>query len=433
MSARRPDGGAAGGPSQDGAAVNAPGADGRAAGGPDGRAGGPPRPARLAAADVVRLGAAGLRARPLRMVLSAAGIAIGIAAMLAVVGISASSRAGLDRTLAALGTNLLTAAPGRTFSGADAALPPESLAMVRRIGPVRAVSATGTVDAKVYRNDHVPAAESGSIAVLAARDDLPETLRATPARGRWLTGTSPDAPVVVLGATAAERLGIRGPGPRVWLGGQWFAVVGILAPVPLARELDSAALIGWSAARRLLGFDGSPTTVYTRSLDAAVEQVRAVLAATVNPQAPNEVLVSRPSDALAAARATDAALQGLMLGLGAVALLVGGVGVANTMLISVLERRAEIGLRRALGATRAQVCGQFLMESLLLAATGGAAGVAAGSAVTAGWSWWRSWPVAVPWWALAGGLAATLLVGAAAGFYPALRAARLTPTEALTG
>ncbi|MEV8508408.1 ABC transporter permease [Actinoplanes sp. NPDC051475] len=390
-----------------------------------------PRPARLAAADVVRLGASGLRARPLRMVLSAAGIAIGIAAMLAVVGISASSRAGLDRTLSALGTNLLTAAPGQTFGGEDAKLPPESLAMVRRIGPVSAVSATGVLAAKVYRNEHIPVGENGSIAVLAARQDLATTLRAALTRGRWLTGTAPGAPAVVLGAAAAQRLGIRAPGPRVWLGGQWFAVVGILAPVPLARELDSAALVDWSTAQRLLGFDGSPTTVYTRSLEAAVEQVRAVLAATVNPAAPNEVQVSRPSDALAAARATDAALQGLMLGLGAVALLVGGVGVANTMLISVLERRAEIGLRRALGATRGQVCGQFLMESLLLSTAGGAAGVLAGAAITAAWSWWRAWPVAVPLWALAGGLTATLAVGAAAGLYPALRASRLTPTEAL--
>ncbi|MEV4639846.1 ABC transporter permease [Actinoplanes sp. NPDC049548] len=391
-----------------------------------------PRPARLATADVVRLGAAGLRARPLRMVLSAAGIAIGIAAMLAVVGISASSRAGLDRTLAALGTNLLTAAPGSTLGGEDAHLPPESLAMVGRIGPVDSVSATGLLDAKVYRNEHIPVAENGSIAVLAARADLAATLRAGIARGRWLTGTAPDAPAVVLGATAAERLGIRAPGPRVWLGGRWFAVVGILAPVPLARELDAAALVDWSAAQRLLGFDGSPTTVYTRSREAAVEQVRAVLAATVNPAAPNEVKVSRPSDALAATRATDAALQGLMLGLGAVALLVGGVGVANTMLISVLERRAEVGLRRALGATRGQIWRQFLMESLLLSALGGAAGAAAGAVITAAWAWWRSWPVAVPLWALAGGLAATLTVGAAAGLYPAVRAARLTPTEALT-
>ncbi|GGN20340.1 putative ABC transport system permease protein [Actinoplanes campanulatus] len=390
-----------------------------------------PVPARLAPDDVVRVGAAGLRTRPLRIVLSALGIAIGIAAMLAVVGISASSRAELDRTLRALGTNLLTVAPGNTLAGAQAKLPPESTAMVRRIGPVQSVTATGRLAAKVYRNEHIPAGQNGSISVLAARADLLEHVGARLTAGRWLTEGA-DGPTVVLGAGAALRLGIDSPGPRVWLGGRWFSVVGILAPIPLAPELDSAALVGWPAAQRLLDFDGSPTTIYTRTTDASVEQVRAVLAATVNPQAPNEVKVSRPSDALSAARVAGNTLNGMLLGLGAVALIVGGVGVANTMVISVLERRAEIGLRRALGATRGQIRLQFLCESLLLATLGGGAGVLFGSIATAGYAWYRTWPAVIPGWALMGGLAATITVGAVAGLYPAAAAARLAPTEALT-
>ena len=390
-----------------------------------------PRPARLSPDDVIRVGAAGLRARPLRIVLSALGIAIGIAAMLAVVGISASSRADLDRTLRALGTNLLTVAPGQTFAGADAHLPPESLAMVRRIGPVQTVTATGKLDAKVYRNEYIPAGENGSIAVLSAQPDLLGNTGAHLARGRWLAEGA-DGPTVVLGAGSAQRLGIDTPGTRVWLGGRWFSVVGILAPIPLAPELDSAALVGWSTAQRLLGFDGSPTTIYTRADEASVEQVRDVLAATVNPQAPNEVKVSRPSDALAAARAAGSTLDGRLLGLGAVALIVGGVGVANTMVISVLERRAEIGLRRALGATRGQIRLQFLCESLLLATLGGGAGILIGAVTTAGYAWYRSWSPVLPGWALAGGLAATMSVGAVAGLYPAAAAARLPPSQALS-
>jgi putative ABC transport system permease protein len=195
--------------------------------------------------------------------------------------------------------------------------------------------------------------------------------------------------------------------------------------------LDTAALIGWPAAESYVDFDGSPTTVYTRAADSAVEAVAAVLGATANPEAPDEVDVSRPSDALAARQATDQAFTGLLLGLGAVALLVGGVGVANTMVISVLERRAEIGLRRSLGATRGQIRLQFVAESLLLSALGGVGGALLGIAVTGGYAATQSWPTVVPAWALFGGLGTTVVIGALAGLYPAIRASRLSPTEAL--
>jgi putative ABC transport system permease protein len=384
---------------------------------------------RLGGPDLLRLGGTGLRARPLRAVLSALGIAIGIAAMTAVVGISSSSQADLDRALAALGTNMLTASPGQTMFGKTATLPDDSVAMVRRIGPVLSATATGSLDrAHVYRTDKIPSGQTGGIGVLAAQLDLLKTVGAKLSSGTWLNAATARYPAVVLGYDTARRLGNV---PAVWLAGRWWTVIGVLNKVPLAPELDSAVLVGWSAAGTYLGFDGHPTTLYTRSVESQVEAVRAVLAATANPENPNEVEVSKPSDALAAKRTTNATFTALLLGLGAVALLVGGIGVANTMVISVLERRGEIGLRRSLGATKGQIRVQFLTEALLLSLLGGAAGVLLGYLVTGAYSTTQGWPTVVPLWALAGGVGATVAIGAVAGLYPAIRAARLAPTEAL--
>ncbi|GGU99404.1 ABC transporter permease [Actinomadura cremea] len=393
------------------------------------------QPARMWPRDVVRVGAVGLRTRPMRAFLSALGIAIGIAAMVAVVGVSSSSRAELDRALDALGTNLLTVSPGSTMTGEEAQLPLEAEAMVERIAPVREVSAIGLLDdVGVYRTREIPESDTKGIAAYATRTDLRAAVGAELASGVWLNDATGGYPATVLGAKAAERLGIgrAGPDVQVLIGGEYFTVIGVLEPAELAPELDTAALVGWPAARSELGFDGHATTVYTRSRDAAVEDVRGVLGSTANPEAPNEVEVSRPSDALAARQAAGEAFTGLLLGVGAVALLVGGVGVANTMVISVLERRSEIGLRRSLGATRGKIRTQFLTESLLLSALGGLGGALIGSLITTIYAMYQGWPVVIPLWAVGGGILATLLIGAVAGLYPAIRASRLSPTEALS-
>ncbi|ACU69954.1 protein of unknown function DUF214 [Catenulispora acidiphila DSM 44928] len=393
-----------------------------------------PKPSRLGVGDIARVGAGGLRTRPVRAFLSALGIGIGISAMIAVVGISTSGQADLNRRLAAIGTNLLRVAPGQTLFGGTTHLPTESIGMIARIGPVTSVSAIGTVTANVYRSSLIPSGQTGAITVEAARTDLLPTVGATVASGTWLSAATSKYPAVVLGAAAARLLGVgaASPGTQVWLGGSSYTVVGILNPVPLAPELDTAAMVGWPQAASALGFDGHPTTVYTRTRDDSVASVQAILGATANPEHPDEVKVSRPSDALAAKQAANSAVSGLLLGLGAVALLVGGIGVANTMVISVLERRAEIGLRRSLGATRGQIRSQFLAESLLLSALGGVGGVAVGIAVTAGYASFKGWPSVVPAWVSTGGVAATVVIGGFAGLYPAWRAARMSPTEALS-
>jgi putative ABC transport system permease protein len=391
-----------------------------------------PNPGRIGPFDLMRTGLIGVVGRPARAVLSALGIGIGVAAMVAVLGITSASQARLSQQLAALGTNLLTAAPGKTLLGQDAQLPADAIDMARRIGPVTAASGTGAVrDRFVYRNDLVDRRGTGGLSVLAAKSDLLNTVGGSISAGRWFNNATEKYPAVVLGSGTARQLGIDTPGRQVYLGGRWFTVIGILAPVTLAKELNLSALVGWDVARTALGFDGHPTTVYERSTDESVDGVRAVLAASVNPQHPEEVAVSRPSDALQAQIAAKATFLSLFLGLGAVALLVGGVGVANTMVISVLERRSEIGLRRAMGAGRGQIRLQFLTEAALLSGWGGMFGVLLGLSISIGYSLLSHWPVLVPLPAVAAGAGASVLIGTVAGWFPAGRAAKMPPNAAL--
>jgi putative ABC transport system permease protein len=391
-------------------------------------------PSALHPGDLFRVASIGLRSRRLRASLSALGIAIGIAAMVAVLGISESSKSHLLAALDRLGTNLLVVEPTSGFVGdEEPVLPATTETMLRGIGPVEAVSSVTPVDATVRPTDLVPSEQTGGITVKATDIHLLDTLVGEMADGEWLDETRANLPVVVLGSVTAERLGVTdvGDGVQVWLGERWFTVIGIMEPLELAPDLDSAALIGRPIATAELGAAETPGAVYVRTDPDEIDAVRALIPPTANPEAPDQVGVSRPSDAIEARAAASNAFTALFLGLGAVALLVGGVGIANVMVISVLERRSEIGLRRALGATRRHVSIQFLSEALLLSAAGGLAGVLLGAAVTAVYDVARGWEVVVPVAGLAGGFTAALAIGAVAGLYPATRAARLAPTDAL--
>jgi len=395
------------------------------------------RPAvRLGPGDIVLLGLLGPRTRPLRAVLSSLGISIGIATMIVVIGISASGQQALHDQLSALGTNLLRAESQVDQNQKLPPVPAVAAKMTAQIPPVRMTSQVANTHAQVRRSEAIPATENSGLTVLAAENDLLPVIGAHVASGTFLTPANAAFPTVVLGAVAATRLGItsltpEGRQPAVWIGNRAFTVVGVLAPSPLAPEIERSVLVGWRAAISYLRFDDHPTVVYVRADEAQLDAVRSVLAQTMFPPNPGKIVGSRPSDALKAKQISDSTFSGLLLGLAAVALLVGAVGVANIMIISVLERRSEIGLRRALGATKGQIRTQFLSEAILLALTGGAVGVAAGALATLIYANTKHWEVVIPTQAWAGGFAAATAIGAIAGLLPAIRAARLSPTQAL--
>jgi len=388
---------------------------------------------RLSRRDLLRVGSLGLRSRRIRAALSALGVSIGIAAIVGVLGISQSSKTGLLNELGQLG-NLITVQPQSTAFGQATELPVTAEGMVSRIGPVTSVTQIGAITGVyVYRNPFVPATDTSGISLTATDAALPATLGASLAHGTFLNPATARYPAVVLGAETASLLGISDLAhpTQVWIGGHWFTVVGIMNPVELLSQLDSMAFIGFPVAEKYFGFDGHPTGLYLRTIPSQVTAVAAVLPATADPADPSVVAVSYPADILEAALVTKGAYNGLLLGLGAVALLVGGVGIANVMVISVLERRSEIGLRRALGATRRHVAEQFLAEAVLLSVLGGVAGTVIGAVATVIYAVSQGWSVQIPAVAFYGGLGAALIIGAIAGLYPSTRAARMSPTEAL--
>lgn len=390
----------------------------------------------LGPVDLVRVGIMGLRMRKVRAFLSALGISVGIVTMVLVTGIPASSQQALLDKLTALGTDRLKAQPLVPEGQQSIKLPDQAAAMVARIGPVTATSEVANTHQSVRRTQSSDPNDTAALTVLAARPNLLHLVGGSVHAGHFISAKTSSLPTVVLGHKAAgtlgfDRLAVGNDAPLLKLGERWFTITGILNPMPLDPDLELSVFVGWSAAEHYLKFDGHPTVIYAKAPDHAIDSVKAVLAATVYPPLPDFVRVTNPSDALAAKRATQNAYSTLFVALAGIALTVGGIGVANTMYISVLERRREIGLRRALGASRGHIRGQFLTESVVLSLLGAFAGADIGCLSTTGYALTHDWPVVIPLRTVLLGMAASLVLGVLAGVYPSVNASRLTPTEAL--
>ena len=388
---------------------------------------------RLPFGGALALSAAGLRRRPGRAALTALGVAVGAAVIASVLGITATGRAALIAQIDRLGTNLIRVTPSSGVFGNADGLPPDSASMLGRVGPVEQVTSTALLDETVLRNDLLSPLETGGLSVLAAPPGLPEVLNARMAAGRFLDEAAEAFPTAVLGRVAAERLGMADADRtrRVYIGGEWFEVIGVLGGMPLHPDIERSVIIGEPAARSLFVEDLRPTALYARVHPDRVEEVLRVIPATVDPANPGRAAVSRPVEALAARRQAEEALTGLLVSLGGAALLAGAVAIANVMAMSVLERRMEIGLRRALGAARRHIRRQFMGEAVLLAGMGGVLGAAVGVGVTAVFAAARGLALTVPLPGLGGSVLAALAAGALAGVYPAVRAARIPPAEAV--
>jgi len=387
---------------------------------------------RLKIKDLFFVALYGVRARRGRAALTSIGIGIGIAAIVAVTGISASGRADLLATLESLGTNLIKASPQAGFFGTQEKLPDGVVGMVERIGPVEEVTSTTQTDLIVRRSDFISEFEGGGISTIVTSPELLQVVGGNLIEGRFIQDGLSNIPVTVLGSVTASRLGINTleTPTKILIGNEWFGVVGILDELKIHPDLDRSVFIGYGVAKTLFDIDKEPTTIYVRANPTYIEDVVEVIAPSMNPENPDQVQVSRPSDALEAQEAADAALQ-ITSWLGSVALLVGGVAIANVMVMSVLERRMEIGVRRSIGATRKEIRYQFLLESIVLSGIGGLVGVVLGTGVTLGYTNYTDIVFSIPVSQVLGAILLALLIGAISGVYPAIKASKIQPAEAV--
>ena len=388
---------------------------------------------KLRTRDLFFVAVYGVKARKGRAALTSIGIGIGIAAIVAVSGIAASGSADLLSTLESLGTNLVKASPQAGFFGTQEELPEGVIGMVERIGPVEEVTSTTQTDLLVRRSNFISEFEGGGISTIVTSSELLNVIGGNLSEGRFITDGLSDLPVTVLGSVTAKRLGITNLSKptKILIDDEWFGVIGIVEELKIHPDLDRSVFIGYGAAKKLFDINEEPTTIYLRANPTFIEDVVEVIAPSMNPENPDQVEVSRPSDALEAQQAVEASFTNLLLGLGSVALLVGGVAIANVMVMSVLERRMEIGVRRSIGATRREIRYQFLLESIVLSGIGGLVGVMLGSLITLAYTNYTNIVFSIPVWQILGAVILALLIGAISGVYPAIKASKIQPAEAV--
>ncbi|KAA8826194.1 ABC transporter permease [Bifidobacterium reuteri] len=388
--------------------------------------------------DLLRTAWFGATGRISRTILASLGIALGVAAYVALSGIAASNQAALLARLDALGANLQVVTPGQDSSGQSVPLPeyaPDTIARQRGVERV-GVFLTAPSGVQVFKNEFVPFTNGNALAVAVMRPGALDAVGAGIAQGHVINGDNEHLPVAVLGSEAAYRLGVTAPGDRVLIDNAWYGVIGILDAVPQAQDIDSSVLIGaeYALAHYADQADaiGQISRIYVRTRPGSAEALRHMIAHAANLSGGN-VSVTASANLSEARNTTDDALTSLGLMIGAIALAVGGMSIANMMIVTVMERRGEIGLRRALGATRGSIRMQFVTEAALLSAIGGLVGVAIGAGAAVGVAAGTRQPPALDWAGLPIAWAAAVMVGILAGLYPASRAARMTPTEALRG
>jgi putative ABC transport system permease protein len=388
------------------------------------------------ARDLLGVAWAGLTAKVTRTVLIMLGPIVGVAAMVGAVGLTESAKGDLKAELAALGTNLITATAGGSFGQQNPTFPADAVRRVQAVPTVEAAAAISELSGVIA----LPSAGSADhyaafpVPVQAADLALPSVLEVPMQGGRWLNraDVANHARAVVLGSGLAKEYGyLPGEVRTIRLGETDYGVVGVLDPVKLEPKLDNAVFMTQWAAEHDFGTEGKPTKLYVRAVDGRTQETADALPTAINLGGPDEVSTEVPTDALAASAQADKTLQQTALFAGLLALAVGGLGIANVMSISVIQRSSEIGIRRALGHRRSLVAGQFLLEALFVGVLGGVAGAALGVALVYGISALAGWVVVVAYGKVPLWIGLAVGVSVAAGLYPSVKAARLEPLETL--